>query len=176
MLVDLCFGKLLQGAHIHILFYLIRRFCFRCIICNKYRRCTVWGSTGEYMLPLEEEVGAHPSLEEMQDAVVIKKLRPSIPESWREHNVIFFLNATNIIIAYSIENIHFVFKKLQALCVLCDTMEECWDHDAEARLSASCVMERIGVLARLRHTPTSRAPLLIENAHPLPPHSNRSIE
>lgn len=22
-------------------------------------------------------------------------------------------------------------------------MEECWDHDAEARLSASCVMERI---------------------------------
>lgn len=22
-------------------------------------------------------------------------------------------------------------------------MEECWDHDAEARLSASCVMERV---------------------------------
>lgn len=27
--------------------------------------------------------------------------------------------------------------------MLCDTMEECWDHDAEARLSASCVMERV---------------------------------
>jgi hypothetical protein len=25
---------------------------------------------------------------------------------------------------------------------MCDTIEECWDHDAEARLSASCVMER----------------------------------
>lgn len=31
----------------------------------------------------------------------------------------------------------------QGLIALCDTMEECWDHDAEARLSASCVMERI---------------------------------
>lgn len=26
---------------------------------------------------------------------------------------------------------------------MCDTIEECWDHDAEARLSASCVMERV---------------------------------
>ena len=26
---------------------------------------------------------------------------------------------------------------------LCDTIEECWDHDAEARLSASCVVERV---------------------------------
>ena len=26
---------------------------------------------------------------------------------------------------------------------LCDTIEECWDHDADARLSASCVVERI---------------------------------
>ena len=29
------------------------------------------------------------------------------------------------------------------MAALCDTVEECWDHDAEARLSASCVMERI---------------------------------
>lgn len=27
-------------------------------------------------------------------------------------------------------------------------MEECWDHDAEARLSASCVMERVASLNR----------------------------
>lgn len=32
---------------------------------------------------------------------------------------------------------------------ICDTMEECWDHDAEARLSASCVMERIATLRSL---------------------------
>lgn len=31
---------------------------------------------------------------------------------------------------------------------LCDTVEECWDQDAEARLSASCVQERITFLYR----------------------------
>jgi len=29
------------------------------------------------------------------------------------------------------------------MSLLCDTIEECWDHDAEARLSASCVVERV---------------------------------
>ena len=33
---------------------------------------------------------------------------------------------------------------------ICDTMEDCWDHDAEARLSASCVMERVALLNRSR--------------------------
>ncbi|GBP65632.1 Activin receptor type-2A [Eumeta japonica] len=81
-------------------------------------RCQDGGADGsmQYRLPLEEEVGSHPSLEEMQDAVVLKKLRPIIPKNWREH---------------------------PGLSVLCDTMEECWDHDAEARLSASCVLERV---------------------------------
>lgn len=36
-------------------------------------------------------------------------------------------------------------------------MEECWDHDAEARLSSSCVMER---LAQYRRYPQTH--LLIE--------------
>lgn len=70
----------------------------------------------QYRLPLEEEVGSHPSLEEMQEAVVQRKLRPQIPPQWRNH---------------------------PGMLVLCDTMEECWDHDAEARLSASCVAERV---------------------------------
>lgn len=37
---------------------------------------------------------------------------------------------------------------MQGLVAICDTMEECWDHDAEARLSASCVMERVATLSR----------------------------
>lgn len=37
---------------------------------------------------------------------------------------------------------------LQGLLSICDTMEECWDHDAEARLSASCVVERVATLSR----------------------------
>lgn len=31
----------------------------------------------------------------------------------------------------------------QGLVMLCETIEECWDHEAEARLSAGCVEERI---------------------------------
>ncbi|XP_066600367.1 activin receptor type-2B [Prorops nasuta] len=85
-------------------------------------RCTVQdGPIGEHKLPFEEEVGIHPSLEDMQESVVHKKERPLILETWRNH------------------------PGLQSICV---TMEECWDHDAEARLSASCVMERVATLSR----------------------------
>lgn len=86
-------------------------------------RCTAQeGPISEYQLPFEEEVGQHPILEDMQEAVVHKKLRPAIKETWRRHS---------------------------GLAALADTMEECWDHDAEARLSASCVMERIAWQSRL---------------------------
>lgn len=32
---------------------------------------------------------------------------------------------------------------VQGLALLCETVEECWDHEAEARLSAGCVAERV---------------------------------
>ncbi len=41
---------------------------------------------GDYKLPFEEEVGIHPSLEELQDYVVNKKLRPSFPAEWKNKN------------------------------------------------------------------------------------------
>lgn len=86
-------------------------------------RCTALeGPIPEYMLPFEEEVGQHPTLEDMQECVVQKKVRPAIRDTWHKHS---------------------------GLSALCDTMEECWDHDAEARLSASCVMERVALQARL---------------------------
>ncbi|XP_040563519.1 activin receptor type-2B [Lepeophtheirus salmonis] len=69
----------------------------------------------EYKLPFEAEAN-HPSLEEMQELVCIRKIRPKILSAWRTH---------------------------PGLNSLCDTIEECWDHDAEARLSSSCVTERI---------------------------------
>lgn len=37
----------------------------------------------------------------------------------------------------------------QGLAQVCETAEECWDHDAEARLSAGCVEERISQVRRL---------------------------
>ncbi|KAK7601223.1 hypothetical protein V9T40_008664 [Parthenolecanium corni] len=74
------------------------------------------GSVSDYKLPFEKEVGQHPTLEDVQEVVVHKKMRPVIEKSWREHS---------------------------GLSVLCNTIEELWDHDAEARVSACCVMERI---------------------------------
>ncbi|XP_034041749.1 activin receptor type-2A [Thalassophryne amazonica] len=79
------------------------------------------GPLDEYMLPFEEEVGQHPSLEDMQEVVVHKKLRPTLRECWQKHT---------------------------GLAMLCETIEECWDHEAEARLSAGCVDERVVQMQR----------------------------
>lgn len=93
-------------------------------------RCSAQdGPVEEYLLPFEEEVGQHPSLEDMQEAVVHKKVRPRIRDHWRKH---------------------------PGLAALIDTVEECWDHDAEARLSANCVEERISSLYKtVPPTPTA---------------------
>nr|XP_032802298.1 activin receptor type-2B-like isoform X2 [Petromyzon marinus] len=80
-------------------------------------RCTVAdGPVGDYRMPFEDEAGQHPSLEDMQEVVVNKKQRPALRDCWRKH---------------------------PGLSQLCETVEECWDHDAEARLSAGCVVERV---------------------------------
>jgi len=79
-------------------------------------RCNTVTTPQEYKLPFEAEASPHPSLEEISDLVVNKKVRPSLPSSWRSH---------------------------PGLSILCETVEECWDHDAEARLSSSCVVERL---------------------------------
>jgi len=74
----------------------------------------------DYKLPFEaeeEEQNKMPNaLNTMQDLVVTQKVKPKIQDSWRSQ---------------------------QKTKILCDTIEECWDQDAEARLSASCVGERV---------------------------------
>lgn len=100
------------------------------------------GPVPEYLLPFEEEVslnsfvvevsnpkftrlsqvGQHPTLEDMQECVVHLKRRPVLKETWRQR---------------------------KGMDVYCHTIEECWDQDAEARLSASCVLERVSTLTRL---------------------------
>ncbi|XP_031559084.1 activin receptor type-2A-like isoform X2 [Actinia tenebrosa] len=74
------------------------------------------GPVDEYRLPFEEEVGLHPSLEDMQQVVVQQRIRPKIREDWRNH---------------------------RGLAGLVQTVEECWDQDGEARLTAQCVEQRI---------------------------------
>ena len=92
------------------------------------QRCSaIDGPVDEYRLPFEEEVGQHPTLDDMQDAVVQNKLRPKLKELWLKHT---------------------------GLCGLRDTIEECWDHDPEARLSAGCVEERLNQLTQLAEATT----------------------
>lgn len=43
----------------------------------------------------------------------------------------------------------------QGMAMLCETIEECWDHDAEARLSAGCVEERIIQMQKLTNIITT---------------------
>jgi len=51
-------------------------------------RCTAQqGAIPDYRLPFEEEVGQHPSLEDMQECVVHKKLRPVFKDTWKSHPV-----------------------------------------------------------------------------------------
>lgn len=53
-------------------------------------RCTAQsGPVGEYRLPFEAELGSHPTLEEMQDNIAAKKLRPRILDEWRSHTVCY---------------------------------------------------------------------------------------
>lgn len=51
-------------------------------------RCTAHtGTVTDYRLPFEEELGSHPTLEEMQENIAAKKLRPKLMDEWRSHNV-----------------------------------------------------------------------------------------
>lgn len=117
--------EVLEGAinFQHDAFLRIDMYACGLVLWELMSRCTLQdGPVDEYLLPFEEEVGQHPTLEDMQISVVQKKLRPKFKDYWK----------TN-----------------QNLQLLCDTIEECWDHDAEARLSASCVQERISVLKKV---------------------------
>ncbi|KAE8751886.1 hypothetical protein FOCC_FOCC001363 [Frankliniella occidentalis] len=68
-----------------------------------------------YMMPFESEIGHHPTFEQMQVLVVRHKARPLFPETWKDWTAVRLIR---------------------------ETMEDCWDQDAEARLTALCVEER----------------------------------
>ena len=55
------------------------------------------GPVDEYRLPFEEEVGSHPSLEDMQQAVVHKKIRPKFRPDWSVHTVRLYMYSLFVI-------------------------------------------------------------------------------
>ncbi|CAG2168047.1 unnamed protein product [Oppiella nova] len=70
-----------------------------------------------YKQPFEKELGLHPTFEQMQVMVTRHKARPLFPDIWKDSN--------------------------PAIRSLKETIEDCWDHDADARLTALCVEERL---------------------------------
>ena len=73
-----------------------------------------------YQLPYATEVGHHPTLDAMIQCVAEHKKRPLLKDKWRAHNI---------------------------LGVLCETVEECWDTDAYARISARLAYIRLSRLS-----------------------------
>ncbi|XP_071491101.1 activin receptor type-2A-like [Diadema antillarum] len=123
-------------------FLRIDMYAFALVLWELVTRCTIQdGPIPEYRLPFEEELGQGPSLEDMQEWVVVKRKRPAIKNHWLKH---------------------------KGLELLCETVEECWDQDAEARLSAGCVEERIAQFSHCHtngHHTSPQTPLIMQTLH-----------
>lgn len=89
-------------------------------------------SVPTFQLAFQAEAGNHPTIEEMQVLVSRHKQRPTFPEAWKENSL--------------------------AVRSLKETMEDCWDQDAEARLTAQCAEERLAELLILWEREKSTSP------------------
>ncbi|XP_043931029.1 bone morphogenetic protein receptor type-2 [Protopterus annectens] len=88
----------------------------------------------DYQMAFQAEVGNHPSFEDMQVLVSREKQRPKFPEAWKENSL--------------------------AVRSLKETIEDCWDQDAEARLTAQCAEERMAELMLIWDRNKSVSPTL----------------
>ncbi|XP_041823015.1 TGF-beta receptor type-2-like [Melanotaenia boesemani] len=77
-------------------------------------RCSAIGEVKEYEPPFGN-LREHPCVESMKDSVLRDRGRPEIPNSWTNHT---------------------------GIQMVCASIEDCWDHDPEARLTAQCIAER----------------------------------
>lgn len=100
-------------------------------------RCQDWYAPGDvpppYTAPYEAEIGKSPSFEHMQILVSRHKARPLFPANWGCSSASSRLAR--------------------------ETCEDCWDHDAEARLTALCAEERIMELSVLGPTAQNSRPI-----------------
>ncbi|MBN3274003.1 TGFR2 protein, partial [Polyodon spathula] len=85
-------------------------------------RCSAHGDVKDYEPPFGTKVREHPCIESMKDNVLRDRGRPEIPSSWLNH---------------------------QGLQLVCAIINECWDHDPEARLTAQCVAERFNDMEQM---------------------------
>ncbi|XP_073677918.1 TGF-beta receptor type-2 [Garra rufa] len=90
-------------------------------------RCSAIGDVREYEPPFGK-LKDHVCVESMKDDVIRDRLRPEILASWTNH---------------------------MGIQLLSSSIEECWDHDPEARLTAQCVVERISEISSTVIPPVS---------------------
>ncbi|KAJ8395779.1 hypothetical protein AAFF_G00028260 [Aldrovandia affinis] len=84
-------------------------------------RCNAIGEVKDYEPPFGK-LREHPCVESMKDSVLRDRGRPEIPNTWINH---------------------------QGIQIVCATIDDCWDHDPEARLTAQCVAERFNDMEHL---------------------------
>ncbi|XP_039676866.1 TGF-beta receptor type-2-like [Perca fluviatilis] len=84
------------------------------VLWEMISRCNAIGEVKEYEPPFGN-LREHPCVESMKDSVLRDKGRPEILDSWINH---------------------------PGIQMVCASIDECWDHDPEARLTAQCVAER----------------------------------
>ncbi|XP_056411208.1 anti-Muellerian hormone type-2 receptor isoform X4 [Hyla sarda] len=71
----------------------------------------------EFRVAFSDELGPNPTLDELRSLVVENKRRPQVPRNWSNN--------------------------LQLFETLWETLEDCWDPDSEARLTAQCAEQRL---------------------------------
>ncbi|XP_066934628.1 activin receptor type-2B-like [Clytia hemisphaerica] len=85
-------------------------------------RCYLVDSQGQlylpglYKTPFSDWVGSNPTIETMQEIVLVKNVRPKVKQWWREN---------------------------QILCCILNIVEKCWSTDPDQRLDASSIFRRI---------------------------------
>lgn len=72
-------------------------------------------TVSDYKLPFEDLAGSHADINNMLQIVVVDKLRPTLKQEWRNY----------------------------PLSEMCRAIEDGWEYDYDARISASCFVERI---------------------------------
>nr|XP_049607292.1 TGF-beta receptor type-2 isoform X2 [Syngnathus scovelli] len=84
------------------------------VLWEMISRCSAIGEVKEYEPPFGN-LREHPCVESMKDSVLRDRGRPEIPNSWLNHT---------------------------GIQLVCSAIDDCWDHDPEARLTAQCMVER----------------------------------
>ena len=110
----------LKQIDVYALGLVLWELCTRCHDWNVNAECNV---VPEYKSPYQAEIGKSPSFEQMQILVSRHKARPMFHVNWDDMG--------------------------DAARIAKETCEDCWDHDAEARLTALCAEERLHELSLL---------------------------